>query len=197
MFESGFYDDKDLADAGFKSIGKNVLIAKNCTIINPDNISIGDNVRIDGYCTLVAGTELTISIGSYVHIGSYSFLSGAKGIILEDFSALSQCVKIYTQSDDYTGATLTNPTVPSKYKNVNSGAVVIREHALLGSGCVVLPDTEIGRGAAVGALSLVTLDLNEWFVYFGNPIRKLKPRLKDLLKLEIKFKEDLKNEKQD
>jgi len=197
MFESGFYGDKDLAHAGFKSIGKNVLIAKNCTIINPHNISIGNNVRIDGYCTLVAGAELMISIGSYVHIGSYSFLSGAKGIILEDFSALSQSVKIYTQSDDYTGETLTNPTVPAKYKNVNSGAVVIRKHALLGSGCVVLPSTEIGKGAAVGALSLVTLDLNEWFVYFGNPIRKLKPRLKNLLNLEIKLRENLEYENQD
>lgn len=197
MFESGFYEDEDLAHAGFKFIGKNVLIAKNCTVINPHNISIGDNVRIDGYCTLVAGPESLISIGSYVHIGSYSFLSGAKGIILEDFSALSQNVKIYTQSDDYTGKTLTNPTVPERYKDLNSGAVVIKEHALLGSGCVVLPGVEIGRGVAVGALSLVTLNLKEWFVYFGNPIRKLKPRLKDLLKLEIKFKEDLKNERED
>jgi len=54
MFDPGYYNERDLREAGFKSIKKNVSIAKNCTIIGLSNISIGNNVRIDGYCSIIA-----------------------------------------------------------------------------------------------------------------------------------------------
>jgi len=195
MFESGYYCTEELKQAGFKSLGENVLIAKNCTIVNPQNISIGSNVRIDGYCSLIAGEISGISIGSFVHIGSYCFLSGGESIIMDDFSALSQSVKIYTRSDDYTGETLTNPTVPLQYKNITSGSVHIQKHCLIGSGCVILPNVIVGEGVSVGALSLLTLNLKPWYVYYGNPVRKLKARSKKLLELESKLVEDIKSEK--
>ncbi len=51
MFDPGYYSDADLKNAGFRKLGNNVSIAKNCTIIGIKNILIGDNVRIDGYCS--------------------------------------------------------------------------------------------------------------------------------------------------
>ncbi|MFT6990951.1 MAG: galactoside O-acetyltransferase [Paraglaciecola sp.] len=184
MFDPGFYTDKDLKNSGFKSLGKNVAISKNCTILGIHNISIGDNVRIDSYCSIFATGSGYLTLGSYIHIGSYSSLSAGSGIVMGDFSGLSQGVKIYSRTDDYSGKFLTNPTVPSEFTGISEGKVTLGRHVIVGAGSVILPGSDIGEGASIGALSLVSKDLEEWNVYFGSPAKKLKRRSRELLKLE-------------
>ena len=169
---------------GFKSMGKNVLISKNCTIIGVQNISIGNNVQIDGYSTLIANKNGYIHLGSFIHIGSYSLLSGGAGVVMEDFSGLAQSVHIYSKTDDFSGNYLTNPTIPSKFLGIKSGKVVLCEHVIIGSNSVILPNITIGRGSSIGALSLVNKSLTEWGMYFGTPVRKIGDRSKNLLKLK-------------
>lgn len=184
LFNPGYYTESDLRDAGFKSLGKHVLVARNCTIIGLHNISIGDHSRIDGYSTLVAPDGGHIHIGAHVHVGGYCFLSGGAGIALGDFSGLSQGVRIYSRTDDYSGQYLTNPTVPKEFTGGASGQVTLERHVIVGSGSVVLPALTIAEGASVGALALVTKSLAGWTVYAGAPARKLKPRSQHLLQLE-------------
>lgn len=191
MFDSGYYTESDLREAGFKSIGKNVLIEKNCTIIGLSNISIGDNVRIDGYCSIIAAGTGYVTLGSYVHIGAYCMLAAGDGIVMDDFSGLSQAVRIYSRTDDYSGIYLTNPTVPEKYTGITQGKVELKKHVIIGSGSVILPKVTIGEGSSVGALSLVTKSLDDWGVYFGSPVKKLKRRSKNILKLEEELYKEL------
>ena len=193
LFDPGYYNEDDLKNAGFKSLGKNVRIAKNCTIIGLDNIDIGSNVRIDGYCTIIAADTGWAKIESYVHIGGYCLLIAGDGIHLQDFSGLSQGVRIYSRTDDYSGNHLTNPTVPKEYTGVTQGPVTLERHVIIGSGSVILPDITIGEGSSVGALSLVTKHLDPWGVYFGCPAKKLKARSKRLLELEAKLRRDMEN----
>jgi acetyltransferase-like isoleucine patch superfamily enzyme len=184
---SGYYTAAELKKAGFKSLGDDVLIAKSCTIVGQENISIGSHVRIDGYCSLIAAGKGNLQLGSYIHIGSYSFLSAADGIVLNDFSGLSQGVRIYSRTDDYSGQHLTNPTIPETYRGIYKGKVVLGRHVIIGAGTVILPNVSIGEGVSVGALSLVTKDLEEWTVYFGSPVKRLKTRSRNLLELEKQF----------
>ncbi|ADU69673.1 acyltransferase [Pantoea sp. At-9b] len=186
-FDVGFYTEHELKDFGFKALGKNIAIAKNCTIIGLGNISIGDNVRIDGYTTIVANGNGFLNLGSFIHIGGYSLLSAGAGITMDDFSGISQGVKIYSKTDDYTGQHLTNPTVDPQYTGVVCGEVILSRHVIVGSGTVILPGVTIGEGSSVGALSLVTKNLPEWGVYFGAPVSKIKNRKKNLLELEREF----------
>lgn len=179
-----YLTEDDLGDAGFKSLGKNVRIAKSNRIIGLQNIEIGDNVRIDDYCTIIATGSGYLRIGSFVHIGGYCLLSASDGIVMEDFSGLSQGVRIYSRTDDYTGRYMTNPMVPAEFTGVTSGQVFLGRHAIIGTGSVILPKVSIGEGTAVGALSLVTKSLEEWGVYAGVPAKRFKPRSKDLLRLE-------------
>jgi len=189
-FNPGYYNEDDLKEVGFKSLGHNVKIAKNCTIIGVENIEIGNNVRIDGYCTIVATGDGCLKLGSYIHIGSYCLLSAGDGIRMDDFSGLSQGVRIYSKTDDYSGNHLTNPTVPAKYTGVTGGKVILERHVIIGSGTVILPDLCIGEGASVGALSLITKNLKPWKVFFGNPAKPIKSRSKNLLDLEEEFIQD-------
>lgn len=186
-FDHGFYTEEELIGFGFKSVGKNVKIEKTCTIIGLQNISIADNVVIDGFTTIIAAGSGFVNIGSYVHIAGYCHLSAGAGITFCDFSGLSQGVRIYTKTDDYTGKHLTNPTIDMKYKGVQSGEVILGKHAIIGSGTVIMPGVNIGDGVAVGALSMVTKSLSEWGVYFGTPVKKIKNRSKNLLILEQDF----------
>jgi acetyltransferase-like isoleucine patch superfamily enzyme len=192
-FNVGYYNEEQLCTFGFKSIGKNVQIAKNCTIIGLNNISIGNNVRIDGYCTIVADGNGWLNIGSFIHIGGWCFLSAVSGITLEDFSGLSQGVRIYSKTDDYSGKYLTNPTVPGHFTGTMQGTVTIRTHVIIGSGSVILPKVTIGEGSSVGALSLVTKNLAPWGVYFGCPVKRLKSRSKRLLELETNLRNEVFN----
>lgn len=190
-FNSGYYTEHDLKNVGFKAIGRNVQIAKNCTIIGLENIAIGDNVRIDGYCTIIAAGQGWVNFGSFIHIGGYCLLSAGDGIRMENFSGLSQGVRIYSITDDYTGQHLTNPTVPEKYTGPTRGTVTLGRHVIIGSGTVILPKVSIGEGSAVGALSLVTKSLDPSGVFFGCPAKRLKGRSKRLLELEAELKQEL------
>ncbi|TGS72469.1 acyltransferase, partial [Mesorhizobium sp. M8A.F.Ca.ET.181.01.1.1] len=102
-------------------------------------------------------------------VGGMCFLAGGGGIQMEDFSGLSQGVRVYSTSDDYSGAALTNPTVPREYLNMKIAPVRLGRHVIVGSGSVILPGCVLGEGVSVGAMSLVTKNLEPWGVYFGSP----------------------------
>lgn len=50
-----FYSREQLEKIEFKSLGKNVLISDKTSIYSPENISIGNNLRIDDLSILNAG----------------------------------------------------------------------------------------------------------------------------------------------
>lgn len=190
LFGPNQYTEADLAGEGFRSLGDNVRVARNCTIIGAENISIGSNVRIDGNCTIVATGKGYLRLGNYIHIGGNSVLLASEGIEMEDFSTLSWGVKVFTRSDDFSGRHMTNPTVPEKYTGVTRGAVTVSRHVVVGAGCVILPAVTLGEGVAVGALSLVSNSLDEWGIYAGVPARRVKERHRDLLALEQSLHDD-------
>jgi galactoside O-acetyltransferase len=182
-FDPGYFRTEELREFGFRSVGENVLIAKNCTIIGLANIEIGDNVRIDGGTTFACNSG-SLTIGSHIHIGSHCYLACGGGITLGDFSGLSQGVRIYSVTDDYSGAALTNPTIPREYLKLDIRPVTLEKHVIIGSGSIILPGITIGHGSSVGALSLVSKSLAEWGVYAGQPARRVKSRSQELLALE-------------
>lgn len=179
-FNKGYLESEELRNLGFKKIGNNVLISTQCTIVGLENISIGDNCRIDDYCSLLAAGG-KINLGKNIHIGSYSYINGGSEVNINDFANLSQGVRIYSKSDNYDGSTLTNPTISEALTRPIKKAVCIERHCILGSGAIVLPGSILNEGAAVGALSLVTGELNSWSIYAGIPAKFIKARLKNLL----------------
>ncbi len=185
MNNIGFYTEKELKIVGFNYIGKNTLISKLACFYNPEKISIGNNTRIDDFCILKAKDN--IDIGNYVHISNFCMLSGIYGIKIEDFCALSIRCSLFSASDDYSGNFLTNSTVPDQYKNTKKGKIVLRKHAIIGAHSVILPAVTINKAAAVGAISLVTKDIEEFTICGGIPAKFLKKRDKNLLKLENKI----------
>lgn len=177
-----YLSDNDLQRMPFQAIGTNVLISERVNFVNIESISIGNNVRIDSDVTILATGYVVI--GSYVHIGAQCYLAGKGGIRLEDFSGLSQGVCIYSGSDDYSGEYLTNPTVPIEYLNIKLAEVIVGRHVIVGARTVILPGCQLGDGCAVGSLSMVKSSLKPWTMYAGVPVREIKPRRRGILDLE-------------
>lgn len=181
-----FYTKEELKDFGFKFLGNNVLISKKASIYGVDKISIGDNSRIDDFVVISAGKG-GIVIGRNVHVACFCSLIGQANIVLSDYSGLSSRVAIYSSSDDYSGAYLTNPTIPDKYTNVDSREVVIGKHSIVGAGSIILPGVILHEGVAIGALSLVVKSCQSWSIYSGVPVRKIKTRENNCLELEFQY----------
>jgi len=185
---NSFLSKEELDKIGFKSLGENVLLSKWVGIYSPELISIGNNVRIDDFAMLSGD----ITLGNNVHVSSYCALFGGKGgagIVMKNYSGLASRVTIYSSSDDYSGEFMTNPTIPSNFRNEIKGRVVIQENVIVGAASVILPGVEIGEGTAVGAMSMVTKGLPEWKICRGIPARAFKARSKKLKELELQLLE--------
>ncbi len=187
---SSFYTEEELKALPLKSVGKNVLLSRKVSMYGMSRIELGNNVRIDDFCFFSAG-EGGISIGDYVHISPFCSLAGKGAIVMEAFSGLSSRVAVYSSSDDYSGASLTNPTVPDTYKKVVHGDVILKKHVIIGAGTIILPGVTVEEGTAIGALSLVAKNVGPFLIAIGNPLKVIKERKKDLIDLEWKLKNEL------
>ena len=72
-----YYTNKELKKIKFNKLGKNVMISRKTSIINPELLSIGDYSRIDDFCILSGN----IKIGRNVHITPMCLVGGGlKGV---------------------------------------------------------------------------------------------------------------------
>jgi len=189
MAKTSFYEPHELAALGLGGYGKNVRISRFCRIYCPENVIIGDNVRIDDFCILSAGKS--IRIGSYVHIGCHTTIIGAAEVVISDYCNVSGRVSIYSSSDDYSGKWMTNPMVPERFTNVVDQPVVLEKHVIVGCGSVLLPGVRLHEGVAIGAMSFVKKSCEAFGIYAGNPLRRVNSRSSRCVDIERKFLEEI------
>lgn len=144
-------------------------------LIGIENIEFGKHIILDDF-VLIYAKEKT-KIGSYVHIASFTSISGGGEFVMEDFSGLSSGCRIITGSDDFKGGGFGNPTIVEEFRNLHKGKIHLCKFAIVGTNSVILPDITIGEGATISAGSVITKDLEPWGIYVGN--RKVGTRDKD------------------
>lgn len=178
---NSYYSREELLSLGLGAVGEDVQISRKACLYGRDRIRLGNHVRIDDYAFLSG----TVTTGDYVHIAPFVLLyGGEKGIEMGDFSTLSSRCAVYAFSDDYSGAYMTNPTVPEVFLHVCAQKVAIGRHVVVGTGTTILPGASIGDGAAVGAMSLVKESLPSGGIYCGIPCRLLRKRQDGFLCME-------------
>ena len=184
-----YLSNDELIKIGFKSIGKDCQISRYARFYGASRIEIGNNVRIDDYCVLSAG-DGGIQIGNYVLLTVGVTMQGTGKIEVKDFAGFAAKVTIYSTTDDYCGQGMSSAAVPLKYRNPITGDVIIGRGVVVGSNSVILPGVTLNDYCSVGALSLVMRDCKSFWVYFGIPAKKLKPRDKEMINVEKKFLTD-------
>ena len=160
----------ELKNIGFKSVGENTKISRQCCFYNITG-SIGAHVRIDDFCILKGSVELY----PYVHIASFGMISGAHATVrIKDFVGIAARATILSGSDDYAADTLGNPCTPADYTTIIKGPVTIGLGTMIGAHVVILPNVHIGEGASIGSGCLVWKDIPD-----GGMVRAPKSILMD------------------
>lgn len=184
-----FYSEKELAELGIKKYGEDVKIGRYAILYTPQLLEIGDRVRIDDF-VVISGN---VVLHNNIHLGHFCRLYGGKARIeMEDYTTMSSGCAIYTSSDDYSGHSMTNPTIPDQYKPRNIiGAVHLEKHVIVGCQSVILPSVIIGEGTSVGSMTLCKDDLASWGIYAGIPARRIGERARDICMLEKEYSREV------
>lgn len=178
----------------FKSMGKDVKIGVGVKIINPQYISIGNNVLIDDYATLIARGEGGITIGSNIHINDRAYLDteckdgyinisddvyigtgttlfGHSGMEIGDHCLLAQNITITPYSHIFE-----DPNQNIITQGGHTRKVTIGRDSYLGMNVTVLYSADIGEGSVVGSGAVVVKPLPPYSVAVGNPARIIRSR---------------------
>ena len=157
-------------------LGKSAIVGKTVRIRKPARVKVGDFSIIDDFTYISCG----LTVGCYTHIGAGGVLIGGDAhITIGDFVNIAPGCRIVAASNDFTGGGLVGPTIPEEFAAKSIIADVrIGDHALFGTGTVILPGCHIPEGMSTGAITLVTPDLKlePWTLYAGIPAKPLKKR---------------------
>lgn len=181
-----YLSEEAIEKIGFKSHGKNLRISDKAVFYRPERIELGNNIQIDDFCIIANNIKMHNNI--HIAAGTY-LLSGPNSVIeLEDFTGVAFQSLILTNSDDYHGDFMTNPTIPFQYRRIEEKSTILRKHSLVGMGSKIMPGVEIKEGTSIGAMSLVTKTTKPWKIYFGVPARIIGDRNNNILNLEKELK---------
>jgi galactoside O-acetyltransferase len=172
MSHSGFLSKRDLRRIGFRGFGEDCKIDPSVRFLDASNIILGSGVRIDAFSVLSAGGGL-IEVGDKVHISHSVRIYGGGGVTLGFASGVSSGCAIYSQTDDFVSGHLAHPTIPIELRQVFAKEVNIGDFCIIGANSVILPGAEMGRGAAVGALSLLKQEVQALEIFAGSPAKRI------------------------
>ncbi len=156
-------------------LGRNVFIGDRVVVYRAERggaIDIGDGVRIYGDSCLETGNGGTLSIGAETSIHLRCQLMAYKSaIIIGRGVALAPNCSLYPYDHGVA------PGTPIRHQALDSrGPIIIDDEAWLGANVTVLSGVRIGKGAVVGAGSVVTRDVPDGCVAVGAPARIVKNR---------------------
>jgi acetyltransferase-like isoleucine patch superfamily enzyme len=176
---TGWLTADELKGSSFRRIGHGCKISRGAEFIGAENISIGDNVRIDTGALLLAGAEgSSIEIADHVHIASRAILLGSGGIKLGKFTTIGFVSKLISASDSFSGEYMVGPCYEPEFVSVTKAPIVLEDHAIVTTDCTVLPGSVMREGAVLGAMALLKGEAVAWHIYAGIPARPRHERVR-------------------
>jgi len=137
-----------LGDARIR-LGERVTLRRGVVIAGNGLLAIGDGTTINEGCRISAFHDVRIGAGCL----------------------FAPCVSVLDIDHSFD-----TRAVPLKDQGYRTAPVVIGDEAWLGANAVVLRGVRIGRGAIVGANSVVTRDVPDYAIVGGVPARLLRMR---------------------
>lgn len=155
----------------FLKIGKNVIFERGVLAFHPETIILHSNIYI-GHNTILKGYyKNKMEIGNETWIGQNCFFHSAGGIKIGKAVGIGPYVKILTSNhvED-------NINIPIMHNSLEFKEVVIEDGADIGIGTIILPGIKIGKGAIIGAGSVVTHNVEPYTIVAGSPAKLLRYR---------------------
>ncbi|MAH50359.1 N-acetyltransferase [Candidatus Pacearchaeota archaeon] len=157
---------------GLEEVSQDVKIHR-LALVHP-TAKLGPGTVVWPFAQICAGTVLCphCAVGHGVYIGNDANLG--EGVRIQSNAFICNMAKIGDYVFIGQGTIMGN----DKHPRVNNPSYkrrppIIESHVNLGMGCVILPGVRIGRGATIGAGSVVTKDVEPSATMIGNPGRIL------------------------
>jgi acetyltransferase-like isoleucine patch superfamily enzyme len=151
---------------------------------NKSNISIGQNCIISEAELLLFGHGGKISIGNNCFIGKGSRIWSSKKITIGNNVLISHNVNIhdnishplnsFEREQDFMHMFNTGKLRTTNEFDLREAEVIIGDNAWLGFNSTISKGVTVGRGAIIGAHSLVLDDVPNFAVVVGNPAKIIK-----------------------
>ena len=163
---SGTFDPAQLA-----ACGPDCVFEADVLIFHPERVYLGTNVYV-GHRTILKGYyKNEMHIGSETWIGQMCFIHSAGGLEIGARVGIGPGVTIITSEHRELGRNVAPLESPVEF-----APVTIEDEADIGVGSVILPGVRVGRGARIGAGSVVTKDVEPFSIVAGAPARFLRTR---------------------
>lgn len=146
---------------------------------NINDIHIGKGVRINDFTTIFCISEnknnpnSKLYIGDKTYIGEYQNIRASGGIIkIGNNCNISQHISIIASNHN----TAKDININQQGWDKKKTGVLIEDDVWIGANSVILPGVTIGKGAVIGAGSVVTKSIPEYAIAVGNPAKIIKYR---------------------
>jgi carbonic anhydrase/acetyltransferase-like protein (isoleucine patch superfamily) len=164
-----------LISGAFAQFGKRTVLTHPIRLGGERRIAVGDGVFMGAGCWLQAlpdgdNQAVAISIGKGTSAAGGCVITAVRSVILEEHVLLARNVYISDHSHEYRQTDL--PILAQGVGKIQP--VRIKQGAWLGQNVVVCPGVTIGKGAVVGANSVVNTDIPDYCVAAGSPARVVK-----------------------
>ena len=116
--------------------------------------------------------------GSHIHIGSESFINFNVSMIDVGEIRIGDKVLIGPGTGLFTAIHPIDPEIRATGVE-SSKPIVIEDKVRIGGNVTILPGVQIGRGAIIGAGSVVTKDIPEMTIVAGNPAKVIRKITED------------------
>jgi maltose O-acetyltransferase len=156
--------DNWMNDKSLITIGKNGLILGELAVF-----SYGGKIEIGEDCYIGEGTR--IRSANSIKIGNEVMISDNVTIYDTDAHSLNHTLR---HQEFVEVVVLNNLIKDAKELDVKSAPVSIEDHVWIGFNAAILKGVTIGKGAIIGASSVVTKDVEAFTVVVGNPAKVIK-----------------------
>ncbi|MFC6668991.1 acyltransferase [Marinobacterium aestuariivivens] len=153
-----------------KECGSQLSIDSGAAFKHPETFRIGDHLFVGRNANIQGRFDGRCDIGNHVWIGPGSFLD-ARDLIIEDHVGWGPGAKVLGSS--HCGIPIDRPIIET---DLVIKTVKICEWADIGTDAVLLPGVTIGKGAIIGAGSVVTEDVAAFSIVAGTPARFIRWR---------------------
>ena len=141
-------------------------------------IRIGSYSRVRGTLS-VFNSKGSIVMGEWCYLGNDSYIWAASSITIGDRVLISHSVNIHDFISHPLSASERHAQIVEIFtkghsedmSNVPTAPIIIEDDVWLGFNVTVLKGVRIGRGAVIGANTVVTKDVEPFSIVIGNPPR--------------------------
>ena len=157
------------------TLGRNTYIDDFCMIYqnkNSGSVDLGDNTRIYRNVIIETGKNAKVTIGDDSSIHPRCQLNAyVADIIIGKHVMIAANCAFYSYDHGIRADT------PIRSQEVASkGPIIIDDEAWIGTGVIILSGVQIGKGAIIGAGSVVTKNIPDGGIAVGNPAKLIKSR---------------------